>query len=123
MSFSVRVLPAVAAWVFLVGAADGALAAEKGKAYFNGKTVEWIVTTAPGGGHDFWARLASNTMEKKLPGSSFVVKNRPCAGHIIGVNLIYAAPPNGLTLGNFTTGLVYSQVLKQKGIRFDLAKM
>ena len=123
MSFSVRVLPAVAAGVFLVGAADGALAAEKGKAYFNGKTVEWIVTTAPGGGHDFWARLASNTMEKKLPGSSFVVKNRPGAGHIIGVNLIYAAPPNGLTLGNFTTGLVYSQVLKQKGIRFDLAKM
>lgn len=123
MSFHVRVLPAIAAGVFLVGAADTVLAAEKGKAYFNGKTVEWIVTTAPGGGHDFWARLASNTMEKKLPGSSFVVKNRPGAGHIIGVNLIYAAPPNGLTLGNFTTGLVYSQVLKQKGIRFDLAKM
>ncbi len=99
------------------------MAAEKGAAYFKGKTVEWIVSTAPGGGHDFWARLLSNTMEKKLPGSTFVVKNRPGAGHIIGVNLIYSAAPNGLTVGNFTTGLAYSQVLKKKGIRFDLAKM
>ncbi|MQA65942.1 MAG: hypothetical protein GEU76_08575 [Alphaproteobacteria bacterium] len=104
-------------------AAGGALAADKGKAYFDGKTAEWIVTTAPGGGHDYWGRLLANTMEKKLPGSKFVVKNRPGAGHIIGVNLIYTAQPNGLTMGNFTTGLVYSQVLKQKGIRFDLAKM
>ncbi len=100
-----------------------AVAAEKGAAYFKGKTVEWIVTTAPGGGHDFWGRLLSNTMEKKLPGSTFVVKNRPGAGHIIGVNLIYSSTPNGLTMGNFTTGLAYSQVLKKKGIRFDLAKM
>ena len=100
-----------------------AFAADKGKAYFDGKTVEWIVTTAPGGGHDFWGRLLANTMEKKLPGSTFVVKNRPGAGHILGVNLIYASKPNGLTLGNFTTGLVYSQLLKPKGMKFDLAKM
>jgi tripartite-type tricarboxylate transporter receptor subunit TctC len=117
-----NVLGAVLGSCVAVGA-GGALAADQGKAYFKGKTVEWIVSTAPGGGHDFWARLLSNTMEKKLPGSRFVVKNRPGAGHIIGVNLIYSAAPNGLTVGNFTTGLVYSQVLKQKGIRFDLAKM
>ncbi len=98
-------------------------AAEQGKAYFNGKTVEWIVATAPGGGHDFWGRLVSGTMQKHLPGSTFVVKNRPGAGHIIGANLIYNAKPNGLTLGNFTTGLLYSSLFKTKGIRFDLTKM
>lgn len=93
------------------------------KDYYKGKTVEWIVSTAPGGGHDFWARLVSNSMHNRLPGSKFVVRNRPGAGHIIGVNLIYNAAPNGLTLGNFTTGLVYSQIIGTKGIRFDLAKM
>lgn len=98
-------------------------AADQGKAYFNGKTVEWIVATAPGGGHDFWGRLAASSMQKQLPGSTFVVKNRPGAGHIIGANLIYNAKPNGLTLGNFTTGLLYSTLLKTKGIRFDLTKM
>ncbi len=123
MSQHLRILSAVSAGMFLATGGAAAFAAEKGKDYYKGKTVEWIVSTAPGGGHDFWARLLSNTMEKNLPGSSFVVKNRPGAGHIIGVNLIYTSPPNGLTVGNFTTGLVYSQVLKQKGIRFDLAKM
>lgn len=93
------------------------------KDFYKGKTVEWIVSTAPGGGHDFWARLVSNSMQRHLPGSKFVVRNRPGAGHIIGVNLIYNSKPDGLTLGNFTTGLVYTQIIGTKGIRFDLAKM
>jgi tripartite-type tricarboxylate transporter receptor subunit TctC len=102
---------------------NGASAADKGKAYFKGKTVEWIVASAPGGGHDFWGRLVSATMQGYLPGSQFVVKNRPGAGHVIGANLIYNAKPNGRTLGNFTTGLIYSSLQNTKGIRFDLAKM
>jgi tripartite-type tricarboxylate transporter receptor subunit TctC len=100
-----------------------AFAQSKGKDYYKGKTVEWIVSTAPGGGHDFWGRLVAINMQRQLPGSKFVVKNRPGAGHIIGANLVYTAPPNGLTVGNFSTGLVYSQLIGTKGIRFDLAKM
>jgi tripartite-type tricarboxylate transporter receptor subunit TctC len=100
-----------------------AFAQSKGKDYFKGKTVEWIVATSPGGGHDYWARLLATNMQRQLPGSKFVVKNRPGAGHIIGANLIYSATPNGLTVGNFSTGLAYSQLINTKGIRFDLAKM
>lgn len=106
--------------LLVTGFAD---AAEKGKAYFNGKTIEWVIGSAPGGGHDYFARLIGRHMEKVLPGSSIVSRNRPGAGHIIAANLIYAAVPNGLTIGSFTTGLVYSQIQKKKGIRFDLAKM
>lgn len=112
-----------AAVVVLALASGPALAQQQGKAYYNNKTVEWIVATAPGGGHDFWARLMSHNMQRMLPGSKFIVKNRPGAGHIIGANLIYSARPNGLTVGNFSTGLAYSQLIKTKGIRFDLAKM
>ncbi|MFT5539689.1 MAG: tripartite-type tricarboxylate transporter receptor subunit TctC, partial [Alphaproteobacteria bacterium] len=95
---------------------NGALAVEKGKAFFKGKTVEWIVASAPGGGHDYWGRLVSATMQEYLPGSQFVVKNRPGAGHMIGANLIYNAKANGRTLGNFTTGLIYSSLQNTKGI-------
>jgi tripartite-type tricarboxylate transporter receptor subunit TctC len=104
-------------------AAGTAESAEKGKAYFNGKTIEWVIGSAPGGGHDFFARLIARHIEPKLPGVKVVNKNRPGAGHIIAANLIYTAKPNGLTIGSFTTGLVYSQIQKKKGIRFDLAKM
>jgi tripartite-type tricarboxylate transporter receptor subunit TctC len=52
-----------------------------------------------------------------------VVKNMPGAGHILGANALYASKPDGLTIGTFNTGLVYAQLVKQKGVRFDLTKM
>jgi tripartite-type tricarboxylate transporter receptor subunit TctC len=51
------------------------------------------------------------------------VRNVPGAGHIIGANMIYGAKPDGLTIGTFSTGLMYAQIVDQKGLRFDLAKM
>ncbi|MEE8517014.1 MAG: tripartite tricarboxylate transporter substrate-binding protein [Alphaproteobacteria bacterium] len=104
-------------------ALSGPAQAATGADYYNGKTVTWIVGSAPGGGHDFFARLLSRHMKTSIPGINFAVKNRPGAGHIIAANLIYAAKPNGLMVGSFSTGLVYTQIQKKKGIRFDLAKM
>jgi len=101
----------------------GPAEAATGKAFYKGKTVKWIIATGPGGGHDFYARLFARHMQKALPGSTFVNINRPGAGHRIGANLLYASKPNGLTMGNFDTGLVFAQINKLKGIRFDLAKM
>jgi tripartite-type tricarboxylate transporter receptor subunit TctC len=46
----------------------------------------------------------------------------PGAGHIVGANETYLAKPDGLTIGTFNTGLVYSQIVGFQGIRFDLAK-
>lgn len=91
--------------------------------FFKGRTVTWIVSTGPGGGHDFYGRLISRHMEKNLPGSTIVVKNVPGAGHIIGANMVYAAKPDGLTFGSFSTGLVYGQIVGMNGIQFDLGKM
>jgi tripartite-type tricarboxylate transporter receptor subunit TctC len=62
-------------------------------------------------------------MAKYMPGTTFVVRNMPGAGNIIGVNAIYRARPDGLTFGIFNTGLIYSQMLKLEGVQFDLARM
>jgi hypothetical protein len=62
-------------------------------------------------------------MQRNLPGSTFVVKNVPGAGHIIGTNTIYASKPDGLTLGTFNTGLIYNQLINANGVKFDLSKM
>jgi tripartite-type tricarboxylate transporter receptor subunit TctC len=115
----------IVCFIGLIFAATSAAApaAESGAAFFKGKTVTYIVSTSPGGNYDAYGRLIAATMEKYLPGSHFVVKNVPGAGHIIGANQIYNAKPDGLTIGTFNTGLVYAQILKRKGIRFDLAKM
>ena len=94
-----------------------------GAEFFKGKTVTYIIATNPGGGYDLYGRLVAEYMQKHLPGSTFVVKNVPGAGHMIGANTIAAAKPDGLTFGIFNTGLIYNQLIKHQGVRFDLTKM
>jgi tripartite-type tricarboxylate transporter receptor subunit TctC len=80
------------------------------------------VSTGPGGGYDTYGRLIARHLQKYLPGSRVVVRNVPGAGHIVGANTIYAAKPDGLTIGMFNTGLIYDQLLKRDGVMFDLNK-
>src|SRR6201988_5576565 len=97
--------------------------AQTGADFFKGKAVTYIVSTAPGGGYDLYGRLVSEYMQKYLPGSTFVVKNLPGAGHLIGANTIYASKADGLTIGTFNTGLIYNQLIQREGVHFDLTKM
>lgn len=109
---------ALAAWL-----AAGTAQAQTGADFFKGKTVTYIVSTTPGGGYDLYGRLIAEYMQKYLPGSTFVVKNVPGAGHIVGANTIYASKPDGLTIGTFVTGLIYNQLIQAEGVKFDLTKM
>ena len=111
------------AGVLFVAAHPSALAQNPDAEFFRGKTVNYIVATGPGGGYDTYGRLLTRYMAKYMPGTTFVVRNIPGAGNIIGVNTIYRARPDGLTFGIFNTGLIYSQMLKMPGVQFDLAKM
>jgi tripartite-type tricarboxylate transporter receptor subunit TctC len=97
--------------------------AQHGAEFFKGKTITYIVATAPGGGYDAYGRLVADYMQKYLPGSTFVVRNMPGAGHVIGANAIYASRPEGLTIGTFNTGLIYNQLIGLEGVKFDLTKM
>src|SRR5918997_2843269 len=113
-----------------IGLAAAALAAatlpaqaQQGADFYKGKTVTYIVATAPGGGYDTYGRLVAEYMQKYLPGSTFVVRNMPGAGHLIGANAIYASKPDGLTIGTFNTGLIYNQLIGSEGVKFDMNKM
>jgi len=105
------------------GALTNGAEAQSGVDFFKGKTVTYIVATAPGGGYDSYGRLVAEFMQRYLPGSTFVVRNMPGAGHLIGANAIYASKPDGLTIGTFNTGLIYNQIVGQEGVKFDLTKM
>jgi tripartite-type tricarboxylate transporter receptor subunit TctC len=109
--------------VLAAAALASSVAAQDGADFYKGKTVTYIVATAAGGGYDAYGRLVADFMQKHLPGSTFVVRNMPGAGHIIGANAIYNARPDGLTIGTFNTGLIYNQLVGREGIKFDLTKM
>jgi len=96
---------------------------QSGADFYKGKTVTYIVATSPGGGYDTYGRLVAEYMQRYLPEATVVVRNMPGAGHMIGTNAIYAAKPDGLTIGTFNTGLIYNQLIRHKGVRFDLTAM
>jgi putative tricarboxylic transport membrane protein len=97
--------------------------AQGGADYFKGKTVTYIVATAAGGGYDLYGRLVAEYMQRYLPGSTFVVRNLPGAGHLVGANTIFASRADGLTIGTFNTGLIYNQLVGLPGLKLDLTKM
>ncbi len=123
-----RMLAAAVGVLFLAGCQDnagttGEPGAPADASFFSGKTVTYVIATDPGGGYDTYGRMISRYMQKHLPGSRFIVRNVPGAGHIVGANTIYASRPDGLTIGMFNTGLIYNQLLELEGVQFDLSRM
>jgi tripartite-type tricarboxylate transporter receptor subunit TctC len=121
-SIKTPLITMTAAALALALAAPSAQAAED-KKFFKGKTATYIVATGAGGGFDFYGRLISKHMRDYLKGSTFVVRNMPGAGHIIGTNYIYNSKADGLTMGTFNTAMFFNQILGKKGVKYDLAKM
>lgn len=110
-------------WVVSVAALLAAVPARAADStMFSGKTITYIVAVGPGGGYDTYGRLVARYMQKHLPGSRIIVRNVPGAGHIVGANTLYAARPDGLTIGTFNTGLIYDQLMQREGVLFDLKK-
>ena len=63
------------------------------------RPIEIIVPYPPGGGIDIMARLVTRYLPEHLPGARFVVTNRAGAGGQPGNEAIFAARPDGHTLG------------------------
>jgi hypothetical protein len=117
----IRIIALAGSWVVLVLWALNPAVAQSN--LFDGKTITYIVATKPGGGYDTMGRLVARYLEKYLPGSQIIVKNVPGAGHLIGAKMIYAADPDGLTIGSFNTGLIYMQMTGADMSDVDLTKM
>ena len=98
-------------------------AAESAADFFKGKTITYIISDGARGSTDTYGRLAAKYMEKHIPGSKIIVKNFPSPRKIAGTNRIYAAKPDGLTLGIFTPRVIYEQLLGDEEVKFDLGKM
>lgn len=102
-----------------VSAADGDR--EKALAFYNGKTGRFIVPYSPGGGYDIMARLMAPFLKKYIPGSTWIVENKPGAGGIVGTNMVYTARPDGLTIGILPgSGTVISAMAELPGVRYKL---
>ncbi|WAH40120.1 tripartite tricarboxylate transporter substrate-binding protein [Alicyclobacillus fastidiosus] len=93
-------------------------------AFFRGKTMQLIVPYGPGGGYDQWARLIAPYLQKYLDLKQVEVVNAPGGGGLVGTNEVYAAKPDGLTIGDTNAGGdVFDQMVGASGMTFDVTKM
>lgn len=61
-------------------------------------TVKVIVGFPPGQATDVVARFLSQKISENIPGSNFIVENKPGASGILGARIVAGSPPDGLTL-------------------------
>src|SRR5262245_48917447 len=75
--------------------------------------VRFIVTTAPGGGLDTFARLVAAELNPRA-GQQFIVENRPGAGTTIGTAAVARAKPDGYTVLVSTASFAITPAIYQK---------
>jgi tripartite-type tricarboxylate transporter receptor subunit TctC len=101
------------------------LAHAQGQTYFyQNKTIQVIVGSAPGGLYDRWGRLLAQHMGKYIPGNpNLVVQNMPGGGSMIATNYLYGlAKPDGLTIGMFQTHMYLQQLVGIPEVKYDVRK-
>jgi tripartite-type tricarboxylate transporter receptor subunit TctC len=116
--------------IFGVAAVLGApaFAADSVEQFYRGKTVEFVVGAAAGGGFDLTTRPLLPYLTKYMPGHpNFVVRNMPGAAGIIMTNyLTSAAAKDGTVIGMATSNVPFEPRLKTGGnntVRYDPQKL
>jgi tripartite-type tricarboxylate transporter receptor subunit TctC len=111
--------------LFVLSSLSGhqAEAASSDASFFKGKTITFIVPSRAGGGVDTYARMIGPYLAD-YTGASVVVLNKPGGQSLIGMNDLYVAKPNGLTIGTaYGEGPIGFQIAGAPGVRYDLSKM
>lgn len=113
-------LAALAAGLFSAALAQPA-AADPTTDFYKGKQVNFVVSTATGGGYDAYARLLARHMGQYLaPDAKMVVQNMPGSGGIRAMMFLHAvAPKDGATLGMVHSGVALAPALGIEEAKFD----
>ena len=82
------------------------------------RQVRFVVGFAPGGANDIMARLIAGKLNERLPGTSFIVENRPGAATLVAAEQVARATPDGATL-MYTSNSTIIAPLVNKGSAFD----
>jgi tripartite-type tricarboxylate transporter receptor subunit TctC len=94
------------------------------KAFYQGKTITFLINFAAGGPTDIEGRIVARHLAKHIPGNpTIVVQNMAGAGGVTGINFLgEAAKRDGLTLGYFT-GPYNHHMMRSTTLRTDLMQL
>lgn len=112
-------LAALLAAGFLMGAHD-APADDSIADFYKGKTINFYIGSAPGGGYDTYGRLVVRALGKHIPGKPEVLpRNMPGGSSRVAASYVYnVASKDGLSLGMVNQELPLAQALGES-LQFD----
>jgi tripartite-type tricarboxylate transporter receptor subunit TctC len=89
--------------------------------FYKGKTVTLVVSAAPGGGADFYARELAPYLAKHIPGKpNLVITNvAGAAGLTAGIRLQTRDPKDGTVIASLQVNNLYVPLLSDQKIEFD----
>ena len=91
-------------------------------AFYDGRSIRWIVPYIPGGGYDEYGRLLAPYIET-YTGARVDIVNLPGAGGMRGVNDLYNSLNDGLTIGMMNgSALVTNEIAGIQGADYEIAE-
>jgi tripartite-type tricarboxylate transporter receptor subunit TctC len=92
--------------------------------FYQGKTITFIIGSAPGGGYDTYSRLFANHIGEHLEGRPKVIpENMPGAGSIRAANYLYnSARKDGAVIGMLDEAIYLNQILGTQELKADAVK-
>jgi putative tricarboxylic transport membrane protein len=117
-------LTLTAALAAACGTGNAGTSGGSASSFYQGQTLTLVVPYSPGGGYDQWARVLSPYLQKYLGVAEVKIQNMPGGGGLIGTNQVYAAKPDGLTIGDTNAGGdVFDQMDNADGYQADVTKL
>ena len=91
--------------------------------FYAGKTVTLVATTAPGGSGDLRVKAVMPFLKKHIPGNpTVVIQYIDGGGGRKGANHVYAAKPDGLTIGAAGGAIIGLAIMREQGVSYDVDK-
>lgn len=94
---SIAAATSVLSLVLLAGCSSSSKAASPQSFPQSGKTIEWVVPSAPGGANDILARIMAPSMSETL-GATVNVVNKEGGSQVIGLDYAAKSDPDGYTM-------------------------
>ncbi len=110
----------VLAWLAALSIGPAAAADD----FYKGKTVAFIIGSAPGGGYDLYSRLVAGHIGRHLAGQPSVIpQNMPGAASIKASFYLYnSAPKDGTAIGMVDEAIYLNQILDPQEAKTDATK-
>jgi len=95
------------------------------RSFFEGKTIQLIISTSPGGATDVAGRLLSRYYGKYIPGHpNIITQNMAGAGGIVSANYLFnIAKPDGLTILAVNRANYLEQMVGRPEVKLDFRKL